>query len=568
MKKRVLALLLTVATAGTILFGCGSTDADNAKSSESKEDVQKEESTGNSAEAETELEPVTLKWYVPQPEDEKTSDVVEAFNAKLAEVLPNTNVEFVFFNDFDTYVTQLSMAFAGSEEIDIAWEGWLSPYYNDTVDGNIIELTDLINEYAPNIVKEMEAWERTYSTVTFTDGGVYGIPCIQASSKSAKTLEFDKSIEEYIDKDALLAAVKKTRENHSTAEELYQVIEDTIQKAIDGGALTVGDLNWYITDNIPTRLDMFPYQGVGDRFCVNVYEDPKDWELMTWDETPDRQLAVDYMAKWYDKGWITDTQLIGQLPSGAVRLVDSNMVTWVAADENGIDYYTNNADGSEKFRIRIERYEDMFQSETEYDANSTMLTIPYTCKNPERSMMLLNVLHDEDENSVGNYLYNMLCFGFAKDSEEAEKYGWYSYVRGEENGEYTFDLEGEGVSAVHYMEPWVMGNCFYTYDSVLSDSYSVAAKEDAYDYEVTKYKGMKPSPVAGFSLDIEALDQTIIENLNAAGAEWEMEIVMGAGGTDNLEATREKYMAQMNEIGIETLREQVQEQLDAWLATK
>lgn len=564
MKKRVLALLLTVATASTLLFGCGNSEEGESKSSEGTKDTQKEVSSEDLSD----LEPVTLKWYVPQPEDEKTSDVVEAFNAKLAEVLPNTTVEFVFFNDFDTYVTQLSMAFAGSEKIDIAWEGWLSPYYNDTADGNIMELTDLINEYAPNIVKEMEAWERTYSTVTFTDGGVYGVPCIQASSKSSKTLEFDRSIEEYIDKDALLAAVEKSRENHSITEEIYQIIEDTIQKAIDDGALTVGDLSWFITDNVPTRLDLLPYQKVGDRFYVNVFEDPEDWELLTNPETPDRQLAVDYMARWYDKGWITDTQLIDQLPSGAIRLVDANGKTWVGADENGIDYYTNNADGSEKFRIRLERYEDMFQSETEYDANSTMLVLPYTCPNPERSMMLLNILHDEDESSVGNYLYNMLCFGFAKDSEEAEQYGWYSYVRGEADGQYTFDLEGEGVSAVHYMEPWVMGNCFYTYDSVLSDNYSLAAKEDAYDYEVNKYKEMEMSPLAGFPFDIEALDQTIIENLNAAGAEWEMEIVMGAGGTANLEATREKYTKQQEEIGLETLRAQVQEQLDAWLATK
>ena len=85
--------------------------------------------------AETELEPVTLRFYYPGTEKEGSKDVEAAFNKKLAEVLPNTTLEIVWVG---SYAENLRLFFAGEEPMDIIWEGWYTPIRQDVEDGNIL----------------------------------------------------------------------------------------------------------------------------------------------------------------------------------------------------------------------------------------------------------------------------------------------------------------------------------------------------------------------------------------------------------------------------------------------
>lgn len=85
-------------------------------------DTENTQATEETTSGDEELEPVTLKWYYVDDEMEGSADVIEAFNKKLADVLPNTTLEIVYVGTTDHYFEQWPLLLAGGEEMDIAYE--------------------------------------------------------------------------------------------------------------------------------------------------------------------------------------------------------------------------------------------------------------------------------------------------------------------------------------------------------------------------------------------------------------------------------------------------------------
>ena len=115
---KLLSLILTLAMCMSILAGCGNEkqQEESSVSSSEQEESSQAESVASSTEEEKELEPVTLKWYLDAKEMEGSADVGKAFNAKLAELLPNTTVEFTYV---EGYKDNWPMFLSGGEKMDI-----------------------------------------------------------------------------------------------------------------------------------------------------------------------------------------------------------------------------------------------------------------------------------------------------------------------------------------------------------------------------------------------------------------------------------------------------------------
>ena len=185
LKKRVVALVLTLSMALTMLAGCGQQTAKESSESQKSsvvESTSKEESAVSSVSKEevVELEEKTIQIWLPGPGKQKDSDEVwEAFNQKLQEYVPNTTVEFSVFANAD-YKEKYSQMLASGEKVDLAWNAsWVTgrSQAKDFRDGNTIALDELLEEYGQGIIETL-GWDtidshRTDGKISHLAGSLY-----------------------------------------------------------------------------------------------------------------------------------------------------------------------------------------------------------------------------------------------------------------------------------------------------------------------------------------------------------------------------------------------------------
>ncbi len=507
--------------------------------------------------AETELEPVTLRFYYPGTEKEGSKDVQEAFNKKLAEVLPNTTLEIVWV---DSYGENLRLFFAGEEPMDIIWEGWYTPIRQDVEDGNIIALDELIDQYAPNLAAEKATYTIDYNSIC-VDGKLYGIPCVQPVVKDSWALNVNETLYPYFPVDDFIA---EARANLKFTEKQVEMLEQTIQAALDDGAIELGGAwlpgGWELMHSIALK----GYEALGGNFYYDLSAEKPTAIHIT--EMPEYQMAMKHVAEWYDKGWITDAQIMGQTVDGSwisFNLFGGNANWTDLVDERGVKNNTY-AEQAEK-AVLMDNEGTYPVGISTFGSAATYLAVPFTSKNPERVMMLLNLLHDEP-GTVGNDLINMLAYGFEETSEEAKEYGWFNYRAAEVDGQLQVDTSVRGdAESKHGMTNWTIGNTY----KIMSDggvTTTAALKKYAASYYETVYPKRPRSVLADMpAIDLTELN-TDVENINAVTTEYAEQIWNGGSGSESYMAVYNDYVSKLQAAGLETVRAYIQAQIDAHLA--
>lgn len=551
--KRILALILALVMMLS-LIGCGN---QNETPVAGTDPVAEAPEKDNETEP-VELEPVTLQFVYRYGEREKSQDVIEVFNEKLAEVLPNTTVEFTFVDD---YATSWPLFLAGGETMDIAWAGFETPFQQDVKDGNLIGLSALIEEYAPHIQEEMEIWPDAYNSATL-DGEVWGIPCIQPTVAESQQFIYSPAIQPYLDEAELAAELHA---NHKMTEKTLDILEEAVQKGIDDGAFVVGSPSWYILPEIIRGGALLGYMPLGAA-GYNMYFDPEAENpvaMHIW-EIPEYKMMVERFAEWYDKGWVTETQVLGQLPEGAQGLFyfyEPWNSSWADADENGSKVLYE--DGTKT--MMTNKPTDAYVGTSVFGSKDTYLTIPYTSENPERAMMLIDILRDGDVNGVGYELMNLLCYGFEKSSPEAEKYGWWGYTAEEIDGQMQVVPDPDDVNMnKHLWWNWAVFNTF----KVMHDGGALtttAAKEYALNFYTDVYPQLKKTALAGMTVDFSNLVDEF-DSISTVYAEYDNQFISGCGGTANVDSLLSDAMAKINQAGLEAIKADLQAQIDAYIA--
>ena len=562
--KKMLALILALVMLACVFAGCSkqadpSTEAEPSDSATTDtEDTENTQSAEKITSGDEELEPVTLKWYYVGDEMEGSADVIEAFNKKLADVLPNTTLEIVYVGSYDPYFEQWPLLLAGGEEMDIAWEGWGTNLAQDAEDGNVLPLSELMNKYAPNLVKESEIWPADYDSCS-KDGELYAIPSIQPTVRESTTLSIDPSVVEYFDVDAIL---EETHSHDKLTEKFLDLLEEGLQKSVDAGAITLGDNSWCIDGSLfelATRGYVSMDSSGMPPSLGNFYIDPEanNDEVLFRYELPEVQMTAERMQKWAELGYFTQAQIAGQRQEGALEILRGNgnaTASWLGADERGVSAGMGN-DGNEKVFLLLDLPEQNYVGVSSFNY-ATAQVIPYTSKNPERAMMLLNLLHDEP-GTVGNDLMNLLCYGFEANSEEAAEYGWANYTAVEEDGQMYADPSiRNGADSKHTMTNWVMGNTY----KIMHDGGSLTTAERktyAMDFWANKYPSFKTCLVSYMkpsSIDFASE----LESINLIYNEYEGQII--GGGVDLIKECMEK----MNNSSLATIKENLKAQIDTY----
>ena len=554
--KKLISLILVLVMVLGLLAACNDATADPTQA------TNPNDPTGATAAPtippEAELEPLTLRFIYDGAEGPKSGDVLEVFNKKLSEIIPNTTVEIVWVADFKA---NWPMMLAAGDVMDLAWVGWKNNMLQDALDGSYTPLNDLVAEYGPNIAKESEIWVQDYKS-GMLDGELYMLPCVQPTVSDSQCFWYGDFIAPYFDADAM---VNELRNNIHATERMWELMEEAIEAAIADGAIQVGKDDWFVSATNMISMGNFGYKGVTGDMWVSI-DDPEMTKLYHLWEIPEVKFAMERMAQWYEKGWITENNLLGQLPEGAKELFSPSAAwnqNWgMATDDKGT--YTNEtsttarADGQAITYILANYPEQNTQGVSSFGAISTYIAIPYTAQDPARSMMVLNLLHDE-VGTPGNDLYNLLCYGFEKNSPEAKEYGWYGYEAIEKDGQLVrSDYTGEN----HAMVNWKLGN---TYKIISDDTamLTVASKEYCMKFYTESYPKMAETPMSRANKVIYYSDfNDQADAVKAVKVEYQALLHGGSVGTANFEKVYEEALTKVYEAGFDKIKAYAEEQLE------
>ena len=166
----------------------------------------------------------------------------------------------------------------------------------------------------------------------------------------------------------------------------------------------------------------------------------------------------------------------------------------------------------------------------------TMHAISKTSKNPERAMMLLELVNTDKE------LYNLLCFGIeGKHYNKTDE----NHVAPIENSTYNPNID------------WEFGCQFNAF-------YKEGVKDGTWEETKRLNEEAKPSPVLGFSFDAEPVKSEIAK-CQSVVQEY---VPLLATGSVDLDTYYPEFIEKLETAGSEIIVAELQSQIDEWKKTR
>ncbi|MBB6633126.1 ABC transporter substrate-binding protein [Cohnella thailandensis] len=504
MLKRKFGLsALTLVTAASLAAGCSSGGNNNGENAgASNEAPSQTASASASASGSEELKPVELTWYYPlnqmQPDQQKVED---AFNKIVKEKINATvKLKPVAFGD---YVQKMNTVMAAGENFDIMWTGYLVKPEELVRKGALQPLDDLLEQYAPSLKSDMPQYMWDGLTV---DGKIYGIANQQINGSRYGFIIQKRFADKYqLD----TASIKKLEDIEPFLDKIKQGEPDIIPFNGFYVPITHDDTFW----GVP---------GLDDHFYIK--SDDPTYQLLRY---PEEELdTYRLMSKWYKAGYIykdaatakmNDYQAKGQIAVDFNNVLKPGVEAEVKAKNGGND-------------VIVVPISDWFTNG--YSA-TTNQSISRTSKNPERAMMLLNLINSDPE------LYNLISNGIEGEHYTKTADG---YITPAADSKYRPNVD------------WVFGNVFNSY-------LKEGQPKDVWEQTKKINETAELNPVGGFKFNSEPV-VTEIANLNAVWGEYKKGLTTG---TLDFDETWPGFYKKLKEAGEDKYVAEVQKQFDEYL---
>ena len=502
---------------------------------------------------------VTLKWATSLVGQADEAKVLEVVNKKLETLLPGVQMEFIEFDP-----TKWSKQMAAGEKIDIARTGYILNMEAEITNESYLALNDYITEEkTPNLYRE---WKTEYVDDYMSgtvDGKLYAIPNQQPLISESPYIKIPAELIEYFDVEGFRKACAASA---TTTREVYEILDKYFK--------TVWENEAYDTDYVGTSIDIiylygyFAMRGYSkvDENTPLVYKTfDKEAKIVSKYETDEFKLFLEYAAKWYEDGYISADVLVNQGSSGSRLPV-------ISAHENGTYYKLDDEKNGIREMYDVDGYLEQYYINIEpadhshsalgasiLGAEKTYLALPFTCTDPEAALSLIDLLRSPI-GTEGNELYNLLCFGFEKNSEYAQEYGTYHYELKDEDQVVAVDYTLQASANSMYGRPhWQIGNVFL---ALRTPDIVKGQQEYARNYEQKVMKEFHKTPLYGFRADLSA-KATPIGNCNSVIEEYEDRLTCGVEGA-KYEALLKTFIDKLKVAGIEELITELQTQADAF----
>lgn len=511
LRKRMLAMLLaTTMVAG--LAGCGAKDtADKPAADDAATDDAATDDV-DAADGDLYGEHVTLTYCFPDAMGVDGyagwDNIVAAVN-EITEEKINATINFEVL-PLAEYTDKMNMKFFSGEEFDVCFTGAWNPLATAVGQGAYAELTqETLETYAPELLQVLNpvAWDAT----TF-DGKIYAAPLQQIYVRRAGIrFNVEKAKEHGFD----YASVEKLEDVESYLEQLKAAGETKIFFADAttltgqlGGAMGFDAL---VSSDIP---GVVRYREENPT-VVNQYATEEFAEY------------AKLIKKWNDAGYIHAEAALGTTKPEEFA-VDINPA------------YKPGGDATESITRGWETVSVPFGDAvlTTSAITATNLAVGATSKNVERAVAFINLLNTDAD------LLNLLCHGI-------------------EGVDYEFvDKDNKVIQAIEGTYPT---NYSFLIGNVFNDYYTDPTQVGTWEETAEINGSADGSTILGFtfnaepvSTEIAAMQAVIDEQLP----------VIGSGEVEDVDAAIQKLNDSLEAAGLSTVLAEMQNQLDAWEATK
>ncbi len=478
---------------------------------------------GDKKATENNTDDITLKWVMPGPGKQTDSDIVwEKFNEELKkqENLENVTVEFEIIPPAD-YAQKFLLMQTGGEQMDIVGTFALD-YATEVKNKTFLDITDMMDEYAPDIKKEIPEWalkltqigNRQYTITNYQQMSMPMWGYIFNQDDADTYLDYEECENEFLSNDIL-------------TEKTLDIFEKYLDDLNAAGKLNLG---------------MRP----GTTWAVKGYVDiwgPYLYRVETDKVVVENRLQLDTMkmlierfSEWYKKGYIRKDILSAEVNVGEY---DINHAQWHKYAESGANIQTPD----KPVRI-LKSSQNFYIPNSSNSGGNGVLTVS---KNPQKALRLLNLMYT----SKGKDLYRLLVYGI-----EGEHYTKISEDRFEAIGY----VGGQGTSDAPYgLWKWIVGNTANAYESP-SDP------EGWNDYVFNDWNANAiPSKIAGITIDTTAIDTELNQ---CSGVVGEYQDQLASGALDDWEAVYAEAMRKLEVAGNDKVIAELQRQVDEYLASQ
>ncbi|MFC4304337.1 ABC transporter substrate-binding protein [Cohnella boryungensis] len=513
-KKPIYLILIAILLMG-VLAACSSNNEKNAGSTGSGA-ASSTPSAGASGEASGDVneaikDPYELTIALPVfgavPKDLK--DVQAEIN-KITQAKINTTVTILPIS-IGTWTQQMNLMMSSGEKLDLAFT-FGQMYSSSVASGQIVELDELLKEYGQGAVEAVGA---DNLKAALLNGKTYGVPVTGAFATQSAIFMRKDLVDKYkID----VNSIKKFQD----LEPVFQTIKDN-----EAGVVP-------LVSGLTTPLEYHRmYDKLGDRYGVLPGYD-NELKLVNLFETQEYADQVSLMHKWFKAGYINKDSATTQ-----------TTVEEMVKAGKGFSYFMANKPDMLAGEIRLVGKEMIMIPLSEaYSTTSDMLvglyTIAQQSKNPERAMMMLNLMYSDSA------ITNLLAWGV-----EGKHYVKVS----ETQIDYPQGVNSETVG--YKISGYLTGNQMNTY-VFKNDEPDLWEKTRAFNDSAIKSKAF------GFAFDSAPVknEETAVKNVIE-----QYRKIIETGTIDPADKLAE-FNEKLKSAGIEKIIAEKQKQLDAWAAAK
>ncbi|GBG11191.1 hypothetical protein PAT3040_05980 [Paenibacillus agaridevorans] len=510
-KKGFMWVLIVVLAVSMILSACSKPEGEIDPVGSSPETTAT--ATANTDKgSDAPLEFVELTWYMPPPiTPQKNQDNVMAeVNRRLKEKI-NASLTFQFV-DWGSFDEKMRLMSASGEPYDLVFTtNWSNKLANNVSKGAFVPLNDLLEQYGQHILQRIEP--RYWPAVSFS-GEKYAIA---HEMTYAQTFSFSYS-KELVDK---YNFDYKNAHTLKDIEPFLQTIKENepgITPLLAIGTSTPGLIT---LDDNKDYLNSF------------AYYDLDDGQIKSSFDNEDAREVYRTLSDFYKKGYIakdaatkTDRTLEGK--SGKYAVMPSPGA------------YSE--DGSKATSLYgFPAYESLYARSIISTASvqSTGTAISKTSKNPERAMMLLDLIYADKS------FFNLLAYGLEGDD--------YTVVSGQGTDNPTVQTNAEATWAVWH--PWI-GPLFDQWPSNWNSAEALETmKADNESSTVSLLLGFNfdPEPVKQEVSQVQAIIDEIIP-------------ILDTGTSPDPDKLLDEAQARAENAGLDKIMDEIYKQYDTWKA--
>lgn len=499
MNKQWFKVIAGVLSLAIVLVACGSAKEEKKSAGEGQ---QKEE-----------LPMVELVWNFPLSAIPQDLDSVQEAVNKITKEKINATVKLKA-HTFADYNQKMNTVVASGESYDIAWTAnWNWDYLQNQSKGAFLELDDLLNSYAPDLLKSMPEFVWDAAKI---QGKIYGIPNYQTVTKREGFIIQKRFADKY---NLDVNSIKK-----------FEDIEPFLKQIKEGESAEIVP---FLNDKYG-RFNIMP-QSLGlEAITANniIGVDLKNPETpINLYETEQYKHYLDTMRDWYTKGYVNEN---------AATLKNKNDI--IQTGNAAVQFHNVLKPGGEIEAKAANGGNDViYVPLTEpYASTGTVITtmqaINKNSKNAERAMMFINLLNTDKE------LYNTISFG----------------VEGKHYTKVSDNLIQVNKDAGYAPNAgWVFGNTF--------NGYLVEGMDPAVLEETKKAnESATKSPLMGFKFDSTPV---MAEIANLATVIDQYLPALETGTWDPNEKLKE-FQDKLKQAGTDKVMAELAKQIEAWKQTK